>query len=279
MDTFTSEFLDGLTGLAGIQPEPTLKKKMRLRFEKAMAGNKTQPILVFFTNLAKLAQKQSINYRDLGIGQEELEKLAARHEEIDEHGVTLGGRLGQARPIVQSANERVAEYMSRKDQEAPSGIQLWERMLENKSRIMASLSMSEADWTTYEGQLRYRIDDMDTLAKCIDLSAEAVAEVTRVTKDYRMRLTPYYASLILPDKVNDPVLLQSVPTAEMVDNVGEEIPPVAADHSPARLIDQFYPRVVTIKATNMCAMYCTHCLRIAHIGKKDRIYSQTAYED
>jgi KamA family protein len=65
----------------------------------------------------------------------------------------------------------------------------------------------------------------------------------------------------------------------MIDNVGEEIPPVAADHSPARLIDQFYPRVATIKATNMCGMYCTHCLRIAHIGKKDRIYSKQAYQE
>jgi KamA family protein len=94
-----------------------------------------------------------------------------------------------------------------------------------------------------------------------------------------MRLTPYYASLIQPEKENDPILLQSVPTGEMIDNVGVEIPPVAADHSPARLIDQFYPRVLTIKATNMCAMYCTHCLRIAHIGKKDRMYSDTAYEE
>jgi KamA family protein len=65
----------------------------------------------------------------------------------------------------------------------------------------------------------------------------------------------------------------------MVDNAGDEIPPVAADHSPARLIDQFYPRVVTIKATNRCAMYCTHCLRIAHIGKKDRLYTKAAYEE
>jgi lysine 2,3-aminomutase len=94
-----------------------------------------------------------------------------------------------------------------------------------------------------------------------------------------MRLTPYYASLIQPGKPNDPVLLQSVPSGAMVDNVGIEVPPVAADHSPARLIDQFYPRVLTIKATNMCAMYCTHCLRIAHIGKKDRIYSDKAYEE
>ena len=54
---------------------------------------------------------------------------------------------------------------------------------------------------------------------------------------------------------------------------------MASDHSPARLIDQFYPRVVTIKATNICAMYCVHCLRIAHIGKKDRTFGWEAYEE
>jgi lysine 2,3-aminomutase len=92
-----------------------------------------------------------------------------------------------------------------------------------------------------------------------------------------MRLTPYYTSLIMPGEKNDPIMLQSIPTGEMVDNAGIEIPPVAADHSPARLVDQFYPRVVTIKSTNMCAMYCTHCLRIAHIGKKDKMFSKEAY--
>ena len=135
------------------------------------------------------------------------------------------------------------------------------------------------DWSSYQGQLRFRIDDVETLAKCIQLPAGAIAEVTRVTQDYRMRLTPYYASLIMPGTVNDPILLQSVPTAEMVDNLGEELPPVASDHSPARLVDQFYPRVLTIKATNMCAMYCTHCLRIAHIGKHDQVYGKQAYAE
>ena len=115
--------------------------------------------------------------------------------------------------------------------------------------------------------------------KVVELPDAAYADVREVTRYYRMRLTPYYASLIMPGKVNDPILVQSVPTREMIDNAGIEIPPVAADHSPARLIDQFYPRVLTIKATNMCAMYCTHCLRIAHIGKKDRIYSRDAYRE
>ena len=137
--------------------------------------------------------------------------------------------------------------------------------------------MSSADWLSYPQQLSHAIDSVETLARVINLPPSAIRDIIRVTESYRMRLTPYYASLIQPGCVNDPVLIQSVPSGEMVDNVGIEIPPVAADHSPARLVDQFYPRVVTIKVTNMCAMYCTHCLRIAHIGKKDRLYSMEAY--
>ncbi|MBC2711230.1 MAG: KamA family radical SAM protein [Desulfosarcina sp.] len=279
MDMFTREILDELAVPVGGKPEPVLAKEIRLGFEQAVAGNKTRPILEFFARLTELSRERGIGPQDLGLTKDELEKLAAKHEEIDEHGVTLGGRLGQARPIVQTANDRVAEYIAKKDQEAPSGIQLWERVLENQARIMAALGMSKTDWPSYEGQLRHRIDDVATLAKCIELPAGAIAEVTRVTKNYRMRLTPYYASLIMPGEVNDPVLLQSVPTAEMVDNQGVELPPVASDHSPARLVDQFYPRVLTIKATNMCAMYCTHCLRIAHIGKHDQVYGKEAYSE
>ena len=279
MDTFTRKILDEIDTGGGGKPEPGLAEEMRLNFKHAIAGNQTGPVVAYFARMIELSREQGIRPQDLGFSKNELEKLAARHGEIDEHGVTLGGRLGQARPIVHTANERVAEYMTQKDQEAPSGIQLWEQIQENRDRIMAALGMHAADWSSYEGQLRHRIDDVATLSKCLDLPAEAITEVNRVTQNYRMRLTPYYASLIMPGAVNDPVLLQSVPTAEMVDNLGVELPPVASDHSPARLVDQFYPRVLTIKATNMCAMYCTHCLRIAHIGRHDQVYGREAYSE
>jgi lysine 2,3-aminomutase len=146
-------------------------------------------------------------------------------------------------------------------------------------RIKSDLNIGDEEWYTYSGQIKNCVDSVEKLSKIVKLPETVIKDIGHVIKNYRMRLTPYYASLIQSEKKNDPVLLQSVPTAEMVDNVGLEIPPVAADHSPARLIDQFYPQTVTIKATNMCAMYCTHCLRIAHIGKKDRIYSDKAYSE
>ena len=281
LDSFTRELFDELFASVPAGSGVSREKidEMYNNLERLKQTELTQPILDFFLQLLELRREQGILPAELGLDYEDLLALAKRHEEIDEHGVTLGGRINRAIPIVQAANKRVEDYLREKDAEAPSGIELWERIQENKKRIMKELKMNEEEWNSYKGQLKYAINSVDTLSRVLDLPPSVVKDVLRVTESYRMRLTPYYASLIQPGKINDPVLIQSVPTGEMVDNVGEDIPPVAADHSPARLIDQFYPRVVSVKSTNMCAMYCTHCLRIAHIGKEDNIYHKEAYRE
>jgi lysine 2,3-aminomutase len=279
LDQFTREFLNDLFLPGGGRPTDQLIKETASLAQDAEKQNLTRPIIALFSRLKELRRELDLTPDALGLSREALVSLAMKHEQVDEHGVTVGGRVNQAHPIVSAAIRRVDAYLTEKDMEAPSGIELWDVIQENARRIRSTLHMSEADWNTCSGQIKNCIDSVETLARVIDLPPHIIEEVGRVTKTYRMRLTPYYASLIRPKTVNDPVLLQSVPTREMVDNVGIEIPPVAADHSPARLIDQFYPRVVTIKATNMCAMYCTHCLRIAHIGKKDRIYTRDAYDE
>jgi lysine 2,3-aminomutase len=278
LDTFTTDLFEKLFTMKndGV-PSGDERQAIAALFRQAEAEKLTGPIVALFAALEKIHDERGWTPEQLGMARDGLEALAVKHEQIDEHRVTVGGRVGKALGIVDSAQDRVAEYLERHPKEAPSGIEVWDRMLKNQERIKKALGMSEDDWNSYSGQLRHAIEDVETLSKVVDLPAKAVQDVLRVTQTYRMRLTPYYASLILPGQVNDPVLLQSVPTGEMIDNAGVEIPPVAADHSPARLIDQFYPRVVTIKATNMCAMYCTHCLRIAHIGAKDRLYGKEAY--
>jgi lysine 2,3-aminomutase len=281
VDEFTEELFEEVLapGTASGSPPPELVGELEGAYAAALEENATRPILDFFEGLKRIHAEMGFSAGDLGFGRPELVRLARLHAETDEHGVTVGGRLNRALPIVAGAEARISDYLERKDEEAPSGIEIWDTIRENHERIREVLGMSDADWHSWSGQLRNAIDSVETLARVIDLPQGAVEEVRRVTRDYRMRLTPYYAGLIVPGRANDPVLLQSVPTGEMIDNAGIEIPPVAADHSPARLIDQFYPRVVTIKATNMCAMYCTHCLRIAHIGKKDRVYPTEAYRE
>ena len=282
LDSFTRELLDDLFaskgGAPGALPDDVAGQITALRVavdEHATTG----PILELFEALKAARSRHGAGPEQFGLSREDLSALCRRHADIDEHGVTVGGRLVRARPIAAAANARVEEYLRLHADQAPSGIELWHTIQQNMTRIRSVLGIDDDQWASYTGQIRHCIDSAEALAKVVDLPEAAIRDVARVTRRYRMRLTPYYASLIRPGVVNDPVLLQSVPTAEMVDNVGVEIPPVAADHSPARLIDQFYPRTVTIKATNMCAMYCTHCLRIAHIGKRDRIYPDAAYQE
>lgn len=278
LDKFTRNLLEELES-GSTESAPAATESIAPLLAKARNEELTRPIVELFTALKELRRDKGLAPQAVGIRHEDLIELCEKHLRIDEHAVTVGGRVGRALEIVSEADARVKEYLAAKDSVAPSGIELWERISENRMRIMQTLGMSDTDWGSFSGQLRYAINDVATLAKCIQLPEAAIRDVTRVTGTYRMRLTPYYASLIMPGTTNDPVLLQAVPTAEMVDTVGEEIPPVASDHSPARLIDQFYPRVVTIKATNICAMYCVHCLRIAHIGKKDRNFGWEAFQE
>ena len=279
MDTYTEELFATLTTAPTNAKEPgdDVKQKVHALLQQAEEQNLTTPILTFFSFLLEQKDKAGLSAASFGISADVLKRLAEKHEKIDEHMVSVGGRITQARPIAAEANDRVDAYLKEKDVVAPSGIELWDRILENQTRIKSELSMTDEDWNSFQGQIRNAIGSVETLAKVTDLPENALQSIAAVTKQFRMRLTPYYTSLIMPGAINDPVMLQSVPTGEMIDNAGVEIPPVAADHSPARLIDQFYPRVVTIKATNMCAMYCTHCLRIAHIGRKDHTYSKEAY--
>jgi lysine 2,3-aminomutase len=278
VDRYTHDLFERIcTGSGQVAPK-SLHDEIHGLYAAAQDGERTGPIVRLFTRLLQLREEGvDTEIERLGVTRAQLEELAQKHEAIDEHMVTIGGRVGQALAIAAEANGRVAQYIAAKQQQAPSGIELWEQIRENQARIGKDLGMDKGSWNSYQGQIRHAIDSVETLARLIKLPAAVLEDISRVTKNYRMRLTPYYASLILPGVVNDPVLLQSVPTGEMVDNAGIEIPPVAADHSPARLVDQFYPRVVTIKSTNMCAMYCTHCLRIAHIGKRDKMFSKEAY--
>ena len=285
IDELTNELIEGLFDVSFNRyssfygDADTLHQKVASLFKKANDEDKTGPILDLFLLLKDLKKNLALSPTKFGITRRTLHQLALKHERIDEHGVTVGGRINRALPIVEEAGIRVSEYLERENKEAPSGIELWEKIKGNINHIKSLLKISDDEWNSYSGQIKNCIDTAEGLSKIISLPSDVIQEVSRVTKSYRMRLTPYYASLIQTEKKADPILLQCVPTGEMVDNIGIEISPVSADHSPARLIDQFYPRVVTIKSTNMCAMYCTHCLRIAHIGKKDRIYSEKAYEE
>ena len=262
-----------------VVPQDAIDKAKEWLEMSKTANKLTNPMVQLFKSLKNIKENYGATPEDLGFDKDTLKLMAIKHKTADEHNVSIGGRVMISSEIVKTADARVEEYLKVRKEVAPSGYELWDRMLENKAKIMKNLGMTDTDWDSYGGQIKHAITSPEQLASIIDVPQKLIEDIQRVSHVYRMRISPYYASLIMPEVVNDPILLQSVPTGDMVDNKGIELAPVASDHSPARLIDQFYPRVLTIKATNMCAMFCTHCLRIAHISHKDWVSSNNTYEE
>ncbi len=252
--------------------------KQWLEFSKT-SNKLTKPIVELFVKLKKIKEQYGATPTDIGLDEYEIKLMAHKHKSTDEHGVSVGGRVFSALPIVENANIRVQDYINNHTKVAPSGFDLQSKMKKNREKIQKKLNMSDESWNSYAGQIKYAITSGEQLAQILEIPQKLIDDIQRVVGVFRMRISPYYASLIMPGVVNDPILLQSVPTGDMIDNKGINIEPVASDHSPARLIDQFYPRVLTIKATNMCAMFCTYCLRLDHISDKDWVSSKGTYEE
>jgi KamA family protein len=252
------------------------RREIRNLTDAAATGSSTNRIVALFERAVALLAN-GVAGRSLGLDGARLRELAARHAEIDEHGVSLTGRL-EARAGVRVATERIEPYLKARGA-VPSGIELDTMIRANRKRILDRFGAGEDDWNRYAWQLRHRIEDADTLCELLELPDRRREEIRRVTARFRMGVTPEYASLIEPGREDDPVLIQCVPQCAEMENGGEDIAAIAAHHSPARLIDQIYPQVVAVKVTNACAMYCRHCLRPHDIGFKDRFWPDDAFDE
>jgi lysine 2,3-aminomutase len=254
-----------------------------LRANSKDSGGTDEPgqaenIVQFFLTLRKIKRENGFFSDQVGFPEKDLVNLARLHQQLDEHGITIGGRVFSARSHVEQVNRRRDDYNRVRASEAQSGLDLWPQIQENRKRIQARLRMTDEDWASHSGQIKNSVDSLITLSQVVDLPEKALVDLMRATKIFRMRITPYLASLIV-SKVNDPVMLQCVPSGEFLDNTGEARPPIAREYSPARLVDQIYPATVAIKCTNMCPMYCTFCNRLEYVGDKDLVYQVQAYSD
>lgn len=113
----------------------TIVDEVKELYNIALSKELLSPIVDLFKKLLSFAEKDNISPLSFGLSKEDLTILAEKHGEIDEHHVTIGGRVLRALKIVDEANERIKTYVENKDKIAPSGIELWDQILENKERI------------------------------------------------------------------------------------------------------------------------------------------------
>lgn len=137
--------------------------------------------------------------------------------------------------------------------------------------IEAYKDVTEAQWNDWKWQVENRITTVEQLKKIINLTPQEEKDINEVVKNFRLGITPYYASLMDPDDPRCPVRMQAVPVlsethrseADMLDPLHED------EDSPAPGLTHRYPDRVLFLITDQCSMYCRHCTRRRLAGEHD----------
>lgn len=132
-------------------------------------------------------------------------------------------------------------------------------------------NVTDEQWNDWHWQVENRITNVEDLKKVINLTAQEEKDILEVSKNFRMGITPYYASLMDVDDPRCPVRMQAVPViaenhrsdADMLDPLHED------EDSPAPGLTHRYPDRVLFLITDQCSMYCRHCTRRRLAGETD----------
>lgn len=151
-----------------------------------------------------------------------------------------------------------------------TGFDLQDMIIKNKKKLLEYFKATDENWDDWHWQLAHRIKDVATLSQIFSLSTEECSQIEEVGKRYRWSISPYFASLMEPGEVRDPIKLQSIPSILEMDEAGYDDPMSEEFTSPASCITRRYPDRLIINVTNICAMYCRHCQRRRNIGENDQ---------
>jgi glutamate 2,3-aminomutase len=168
----------------------------------------------------------------------------------------------------------ISDYLDVRDK-IPTGFNRQDQIRENKKRILKVLGGTEKNWDDWKWQITHAIRYTATLARIISLTQQEIKDIEKTATQYRWSLSPHFASLIDPEDRKCPIRRQAVPTIlEYLDREEIKDPYAIVYNSPAPLVTRLYADRLIINVTNMCSVFCRHCLRKKDIALKDQIYSR-----
>lgn len=139
-----------------------------------------------------------------------------------------------------------------------------------RSRHEISLwkDVSDAQWTSYEWQMRHRLKSVADLEHVISLAPSERRAVEQSEGRFLMQIPPYWAALMDAEDVTCPIRRQAVPvedeyltlSSELIDPLGED------RHMPVPGLVHQYPDRVLLLVVEYCAMYCRFCTRSRVVG-------------
>jgi lysine 2,3-aminomutase len=177
-----------------------------------------------------------------------------------------------ARDRAKKHTELIADYLSVRDS-IPTGYNRFAMIEERRRTILDALGGTDSDWNDWKWHYTHFIRDTETLSRIIPLTRKEIEDIEKTSTRYRWQISPYYLSLMDPDNRDCPIFRQAVPTIlEYTDEKEPKDPYAIVYNSPAPLITRLYADRLIINVTNICAMFCRHCLRKKDISHRDMIY-------
>jgi len=134
-------------------------------------------------------------------------------------------------------------------------------------------------WNDWRWQLSHRLNSAEDFDKVLKLT-DSERKALNTQGLFRVDITPYFASLIDPEDVNDPIRLQVIPRAdEITPFTGMMEDSLAEDrHSPVPGLVHRYPDRVLMLVTTQCASYCRYCTRSRIVGDPSATFSRSDFE-
>ena len=123
-------------------------------------------------------------------------------------------------------------------------------------------SVKDSQWQSWVWQQQNRIKSLSQLEKILELTPSERLGVVKATQ-FRMAITPYYASLIDPSDPACPIRRQCIPTDKELNSQTYEVEdPLAEEaHMPVPGLTHRYPDRALLYVSHHCPVYCRHCTR------------------
>jgi lysine 2,3-aminomutase len=131
----------------------------------------------------------------------------------------------------------------------------------NRERLYPNVT--DEQWNDWKWQQKNRVTSLEQITNLFSFDEVTSARLTDIFELYRTAITPYYLCLIDFDNPNDPLRIQSVPSADEALNPGELTwdPLNEEGDSPVTGIVHRYPDRCLFLVTSYCPLYCRYCTR------------------
>jgi lysine 2,3-aminomutase len=132
-----------------------------------------------------------------------------------------------------------------------------------ENRPDAFRSVSPDEWSDWRWQQRHQLNTPREFDGVLELTDRERRGFERTEGDFRVGVTPYYASLMDPTDPDCPVRRQALPDPDEARPAEfERRDPLAEEeHMPVAGITHRYPDRVLFYVTHHCPVFCRHCTR------------------